>query len=252
LSTIHLNKKKQNGSKDSRSFTFDNVFGQDATQEDVFDCVRDLVDESLKGFNVTIFAFGMTGSGKTHTIAGNQTHPGIVPRTVHRVFANLRQQTTSSKASVAMVFLTYIELYNNVLYDLLGNELPVGDAASHAHSSLKLHEHPIKGVYLTGSSTIKTPVSSAEEALNLIARGNKLRATSATNLNERSSRSHTVIVLEVVSQDISSGAAKIGKINLVDLAGSERVRRFVIIRYYCDSVYRLSNSKPELLLLLKG
>jgi kinesin family protein 3/17 len=162
----------------------------------------------------------MTGSGKTHTIAGSASSPGIVPRAVHHIFSNLRNELASNRENVAMVFLTYIELYNNILYDLLGYDLPDDNDSG----ALKLREHPTKGVYITGSSTIKTPVSSPEEALSLISRGTKLRATSATNLNERSSRSHTVIIMEVVSQEITSGTAKIGKINLVDLAGSERVR----------------------------
>jgi hypothetical protein len=72
---------------------------------------------------------------------------------------------------------------------------------------------------ISGSSTLRTPVSSAEEAVRLIAKGNKLRATSSTNLNERSSRSHTVISFEIVSQDMSADSVRVGKINLVDLAG---------------------------------
>ena len=122
-----------------------------------------------------------------------------------------------------MVFLSYVELYNNSLYDLLASELPNGDENT---SGLKLHEHPTKGMQISGSRTLRTPVASADQALRLISQGNKLRSTSSTNLNERSSRSHTVISFEIVSQDNDSitNSAKIGKINLVDLAGSERVK----------------------------
>ena len=124
---------------------------------------------------------------------------------------------------MSMVFLSYVELYNNSLYDLLASELPNGDENT---SGLKLHEHPTKGMQISGSNTLRTPVASAEQALRLISQGNKLRSTSSTNLNERSSRSHTVISFEIVSQDNDSitTSAKIGKINLVDLAGSERVK----------------------------
>lgn len=124
---------------------------------------------------------------------------------------------------MSMVFLSYVELYNNSLYDLLASELPDGDEIL----GLKLHEHPKKGMQISGSSTLRTPVTSANQALRLISQGNKLRSISSTNLNERSSRSHTVISFEIVSQDDNSitTSAKIGKINLVDLAGSERVKQ---------------------------
>jgi hypothetical protein len=197
--------------------------------------------KSLNGFNVCIFAFGMTGSGKTHTIAGTNNHPGIVPRTMHLVFSSLRKysENDKDKEKVSMVFLTYVELYNNFLYDLLEDPSAEGGVGG-GGSGLKIHDQPNVGVQLTGSSTIRTPVSSAEDCLMLIAKGNKIRATSATNLNERSSRSHTVISLEIITSTLSKveknndnnnnndkdceDMTKIGKINLVDLAGSERVK----------------------------
>ena len=143
----------------------------------------------------------------------------------------------------AMVFLTYVELYNNTLYDLLSGDIShfsaqTNGAMSHSsvndNAGIKIHDHPTLGIQLSGSSTLRIPVSSAEEALTLIAKGNKLRATASTNLNDRSSRSHTVISLEIVSKTLhdedSTGASKsdqsikIGKINLIDLAGSENVK----------------------------
>ena len=176
----------------------------------------------------------MTGSGKTHTIAGTTSQPGIVPRTVHLVFSNLRKYSDNDndKDKVSMVFLTYVELYNNFLYDLLEDPSADGGVGGNG-SGLKIHDQPNVGVQLTGSTTIRTPVSSAEDCLMLIAKGNKVRATSATNLNERSSRSHTVISLEIITTTLTKNHSndkgiddmtKIGKINLVDLAGSERVK----------------------------
>ena len=143
-----------------------------------------------------------------------------------------------------MVFLTFVELYNNTFYDLLANEVP-GDyngngSGKEGSAGLKLHEHPVRGMHLTGSPTLRLPVASAEEALALINKGYGLRATAATNLNERSSRSHTVLTLEIVSREVVPTSADgtgststdtgttttthFGKINLVDLAGSERVK----------------------------
>ena len=217
---LKISKNKDGGGSESFGFTFDNVWGTNTSQEAIFEEVKEMINESLQGFSVTIFAFGMTGSGKTYTIAGTPQQPGIVPRAVRHIFTDLQRNANKASDSVAMVFITYVELYNNVLYDLLAPDLPLGED----NSGLRLHEHPKKGVVITGSPTIRTPVSSANEALQLISRGNKLRATSATNMNERSSRSHTVISFEIVCQDGKNSSAKVGKINFVDLAGSERVK----------------------------
>ena len=153
-------------SSTTTTYEFDKIFGTESTQSEVFDYVQPLVDECLKGFNVTIFAFGMTGSGKTHTISGEFSHEddlGILPRAVNRVFKSL-MQTSSNSESVSMVCLTYVELYNNHLNDLLCPEGSIdGDA-----TNLKIHEHPKRGIYLTGSKGIRTPVTSPEECMQLI------------------------------------------------------------------------------------
>ena len=132
-------------SSDTHQYSFDKIFDENATQEEVFDNVKDLVNESLKGFNVTIFAFGITGSGKTHTINGEHGggNDGVVPRTVHHIFTDLRQHAAKSTVSFsAMVFLTFVELYNNVLYDLLAPTVDLnGD--EHTSAGLKMHEHPV-------------------------------------------------------------------------------------------------------------
>jgi kinesin family member 15 len=246
---LSLWRQKGTNQSISHSYSFDKVFEPSSTQEEVFTNVRDLIDDGLKGYNTTIFAFGMTGSGKTHTISGpsaTDANAGIVPRTVHHVFSSLRKQASQQRDYGAMVFLTFTELYNNTFYDLLASSIPADDTYNEYQSSakvlcsanpgaLKLQEHPVRGMQLVGSPTLRLPVTSAEETLQLINRGYKLRATASTNLNDRSSRSHTVLSLEVVSNTMVSNeegnpleAGKaithVGKINLVDLAGSERVK----------------------------
>ena len=125
-----------------------------------------------------------------------------------------------------MIYLSYIELYNNVLYDLLSSQSLSGNTTG----TVKLHEHPDKGVIMTGSSSLRTPVSSVSEVMDLLSRGNRLRATSTTLLNERSSRSHAVVVLDIECKTFpsdgssSSGIVKVSRVNFVDLAGSERVK----------------------------
>jgi len=231
------NKTLIDNNSNATSYEFDRIFGTESSQSEVFEYAKPLVEECLKGFTVTIFAFGMTGSGKTHTISGDSHDVGILPRSVNHVFDRLIKMTSQSPDQVSMVCLTYVELYNNNLKDLLSDASASSSYdSSTGGDSLKIHEHPKRGIYLTGSPGIRTPVSSPEECMALIQKGNKTRATGSTNLNERSSRSHTVISLEIITRDLGSncgegeerkeseGIVSVGKLNLVDLAGSERVK----------------------------
>ena len=121
---------------------------------------------------MTIFAFGMTGSGKSHTISGDSADAGIVPRSVNYIFESLTKTAAQKPNQIAMVCLTYVELYNNHLYDLIAEP---SSNPSDSNSNLKIHEHPQRGIYLTGSSGIRTPVSSLEEAIAFIEKGNRIR-----------------------------------------------------------------------------
>lgn len=204
------------------SFHVDRVFPADASQDDVFAAVLPVLGECLKGFDVTVFAYGMTGSGKTHTISGSCHGPGLLSRAVQHIFGSL--QATAEDDQVSMVFLSYIELYNNMLFDLLSSQTL--DETNGTH--LKLREHPARGVVVSGSSSLRMPVGSAEEVARLISRGDRLRATSSTLMNDRSSRSHAVIILDIKSKsfagDSGTEVVKTSRVNLVDLAGSERLK----------------------------
>ena len=96
-------------------FTFDAVLGPESTQSDVYDLARPLIDAVLTGGSGCIFSYGQSGSGKTHTMLGTQEQPGIVPRAVAQLWAQL---ASDEQASVA---LTYVELYNDTFRDLLGS-----------------------------------------------------------------------------------------------------------------------------------
>ena len=192
-------------SESTSTFEFDKIFDRESKQLDVWDHVKPLVHEALKGFTVTVFAFGMTGSGKSHTINGTKDDPGLVPRAVNHIFDNLKSCSSSdNREQVGMVCLSFVELYNNQLYDLL---TPEGSTQTE-NGNLKIHEHPQRGVYLSGSSGIRTPVSTADEAIQLIEKGYRDRVTCSTNLNDRSSRSHTVISFEIVSREAISSSDK--------------------------------------------
>jgi len=211
------------GTYEGQEFRFDQVFGPESTQEELYQTVSPLVDAAVNGFMSTVFAYGPTGSGKTYTVSGIPGQPGIIPRAVTQMFERINEAASSSQSLAFMVFLSYTEVYNEAFYDLLS---PTFDASHRVPSyKIQLRDSHQRGVYLTGSPTLRTPVTSAQQVLSLIAKGNVQRATGATNLNERSSRSHAILTLDIECQDSNRGGgmSRMGRINLIDLAGSERV-----------------------------
>ncbi|GMH67804.1 hypothetical protein TrST_g13509 [Triparma strigata] len=195
----------------THKFTFDRVFSNTSTQEEVFDMCRPLVIDAVNGFHTTIFAYGCTGSGKTHTITGSKQNPGLIPRCVDLIFERL----AGENIGIGILFVTYVELHNNSFYDLLAKENKGG---------IEIREAEGRGVYLSGVERMQ--VGNPAEVHKLIENGNEFRATSATLLNERSSRSHAILTLEMetMSGGEDNEKVRMGKLNIVDLAGSERVQ----------------------------
>ena len=203
----------------------------DATQEDVFEQAVPLVNAALEGANATIFAYGQTGSGKTHTMIGTDSTPGVVPRAVEHLWRAIADAGDSVEYQV---YLTYVELYNDGWRDLLatssqpGQKMLPAEAAAVRKQQAQIQLREITGgrgrpptSYLEGSDTFRTPVGSLDQLRELIAFGSRARAVGTTTLNERSSRSHAVITLNVHSTPKGSTVLRTGKLNLVDLAGSE-------------------------------
>ena len=226
----------------SKTFSFDKVFGQYSTQREVFNSmVAPVVDEVMQGFNCTVFAYGQTGTGKTHTMEGNVTDPeqmGIIPRSVHYIFEKLE----SAKADFN-VRASYLELYNEELGDLLGDD----DAASYSSSSTSFSTMG-KSSNGVSSKDIKTKklmlcdstkgvvcnnltevvATSPKEALEALQKGINQRQVAETHMNKASSRSHSIFTLKMMIKEITlEGVEQIryGQLNLVDLAGSECVAR---------------------------
>ena len=97
-----------------RQYVFDATFGEDATQEAVYDATtRPLVGDVLRGVNATVFAYGATGSGKTHTMMGSAAQPGVMVRALNQLFAALKSEAR------AKVTMSYLEIYNENIRDLL-------------------------------------------------------------------------------------------------------------------------------------
>ena len=203
-------------------FTFDQVFDLDSNQIDVYTLTaKPAVQSVLEGYNSTIFAYGQTGTGKTYTMEGftfNQNDPnrGIIQRTIEDIFNYI--MTTSSENTKFIIRASYLQIYNEFISDLLKPE----------KKNLQIREDKKKGIYvdLLSEWAVRNPV----DLYALLKRGTSYRTTSATNMNDVSSRSHAVFVITVeqMTTETINGQThtqiKVGKLNLVDLAGSERVR----------------------------
>ncbi|KAK1307487.1 Kinesin-4 [Acorus calamus] len=211
-----INPSKQ-GKDNHRMFKFNKVFAPSASQEEVFHDTQPLIRSVLDGFNVCIFAYGQTGSGKTYTMTGPNASSkkdwGVNYRALNDLFdiSQKRKNSFTYEITVQMV-----EIYNEQVRDLLktdGSQRRLGIWATSQPNGLAV---PDASIY---------PVQSTSDVLDLMHIGQMNRAVGATALNERSSRSHSVLTVHVRGVDLESGAALRGCLNLVDLAGSERVDR---------------------------
>ncbi|KPM04889.1 kinesin-like protein KIF3C-like protein [Sarcoptes scabiei] len=196
---------------DIKIYTFDSVYDDRSTQEEIYvDVCHPLVESVLNGFNGTIFAYGQTGTGKTYTMEGTADDPGIIPRSFIHIFSHI----SNSSHKQFLVRSSYLEIYQEEIRDLLS---PV------PHKILELHERPDIGVYVKDlSSFVCKNISEIERVM---AKGRHNRSIGETNMNDRSSRSHAifVITIEHIEQDeFGNEHVRVGKLNLVDLAGSER------------------------------
>ncbi|GLJ16746.1 hypothetical protein SUGI_0288200 [Cryptomeria japonica] len=203
---------KQN--KESRKkFTFNKVFGPSATQEEVFRDTKPLVRSVLDGFNVCIFAYGQSGSGKTYTMTGSKENPGVNCRALTDLFEISENRKGSFKYSIG---IQMIEIYNEQVHDLLAK-----------HGSLK--NLGIKSISQGNGVSVPDAnmfhVDSREDALELIKMGEKKRSATTTALNESSSRSHSIVTVYVEGRDLSCGTLLRGCLHLIDLAGSERINK---------------------------
>ena len=121
-----------------KAFTFDQVFGPRSTQDQIYAAVDPLVESAVRGYNATVFAYGATGSGKTHTISGSEGAPGVIPRAVERIFELANSITAEQTESMVLVHMTFVELYNNRFRDLLA-QLGLQHPSAHHHQPAHGH-----------------------------------------------------------------------------------------------------------------
>ncbi|XP_027353849.1 kinesin-like protein KIN-7D, mitochondrial [Abrus precatorius] len=189
------------------AYAFDRVFGPHTNSEEVYEvAAKPVVKAAMEGINGTVFAYGVTSSGKTHTMHGDQNSPGIIPLAIKDVFSMI--QDTPGREFLLRV--SYLEIYNEVINDLLD---PTGQ-------NLRVREDA-QGTYVEGIK--EEVVLSPGHALSFIAAGEEHRHVGSNNFNLFSSRSHTIFTLMIESSahgDDYDGVI-FSQLNLIDLAGSE-------------------------------
>ncbi|XP_040056036.2 kinesin-like protein KIF18A isoform X1 [Gasterosteus aculeatus] len=202
----NVNKK---ANKDLK-FVFDHVFGENSTQVEIFESTtKGILDGLMNGYNCTVFAYGATGAGKTHTMLGSPNDPGVMYRTMTELFSRMDEAKEEKEFAVAF---SYLEVYNEQIRDLLANAGP-----------LAVREDSSKGVVVQGL-TLHQP-KSAEHILEALDSGNRNRTQHPTEMNATSSRSHAVFQIYLRQQDKTASLnpnACVAKMSLIDLAGSER------------------------------
>lgn len=194
-----------------KQYAFDFVFDENAEQKAVFEqTTKFLIEGITDGFNASIFAYGATGAGKTYTMLGKPKDQGIFGYTFEELFINMETQSKEKEFKIKMSF---IEIYNENIYDLL----------LQGEKPLELREDATKGIHVSGVSEIRA--ESTKEVLELLHIGNQNRSTESTDANDESSRSHAILLVTVEHKERDAGTeadVKVGKFSLIDLAGSER------------------------------
>ncbi|KAK9474735.1 uncharacterized protein V1510DRAFT_405815 [Dipodascopsis tothii] len=169
-------------------------------------------EDIMNGYNGTVFAYGQTGAGKSYTMMGpsidDAENCGIIPRIIEQIFQLILQSPAEIEYTVNV---SYMEIYMEKVKDLLQPQ----------NDNLPVHEEKSKGVYVKGLS--KLYVSSVKEVFDVMRQGNSARSVASTNMNNESSRSHSIFAIVVSQKNLETGSAKSGQLFLVDLAGSEKV-----------------------------
>lgn len=198
----------QNRTKE-RSYTFDHVYAPGCSNSDVYKNISSTIAGVVQGLNATVFAYGSTGSGKTYTMVGTHSDPGLMVLSFRTIFELIKKDDSKDTFEVSC---SYLEVYNEVIYDLL----------ERSSGHLELREDPEHGIIVAGLRSIK--VHSADRILELLNIGNSRRKTESTEANATSSRSHAVLEIAVKRKQKGQYGNQVlrGKLALVDLAGSER------------------------------
>lgn len=197
-----------------KPYAFDRVFQSNTSQEQVYNlCAQKIVKDVLEGYNGTIFAYGQTSSGKTHTMEGilhDSDGMGIIPRIVQDIFNYIYSMDENLEFHIKV---SYFEIYMDKIRDLL-------DVSK---TNLAVHEDKNRVPYVKGCT--ERFVCSPDEVMDTIDEGKSNRHVAVTNMNEHSSRSHSIFLINVKQENTQTEQKLSGKLYLVDLAGSEKVSK---------------------------
>lgn len=216
--------------REGGDYFYDNVFTTHDDNSRVYDHIaKRLVRRVMEGYHGTVFAYGMTGTGKTFSMQGTASSPGVIPLAITDIFSYIRE--TPSREFLLRV--SYLEIYNERIHDLLSMSSGNG-VGGNAQEEIKLREDSKRGVYATPLK--EEIVQSPTQLLRVIARGDQARRTASTQFNARSSRSHAVVQIVVESREripggsggeskrsgMPPGGVRVSTLSLIDLAGSEK------------------------------
>ncbi|KAK2905510.1 hypothetical protein Q8A67_007309 [Cirrhinus molitorella] len=218
-----------------KPYVFDHVFPTNTTQEQVYNtCAKQIVKDVLGGYNGTIFAYGQTSSGKTHTMEGNLHNPqqmGIIPRIAEDIFNHIFSMDENLEFHIKV---SYFEIYMEKIRDLL-------DVTK---TNLSVHEDKNRVPYVKGCT--ERFVSSPEEVMDVIDEGKSNRHVAVTNMNEHSSRSHSIFLINIKQEHVETEQKLCGKLYLVDLAGSEKVSKTGAAGAVLDEAKNINKSLSSL------
>ena len=195
------------------SFSFDHLFPPESSNKDVFESVvKDTVFQSMQGFHGTVFTYGQTSSGKTFTMNGTQSQPGIISQSIIFCFDSIQEYFTDREF---LLRVSYLEIYNEQVKDLLSTE----------PTQIKIQHDSKAGTVLSGVK--EQVVLNSQQVIALLKAGEAHRHVGITDMNEKSSRAHTILKIIVESKKRGEAAdvpVRVSVLNLVDLAGSENAK----------------------------
>ncbi|KAK3022736.1 hypothetical protein RJ639_045601 [Escallonia herrerae] len=195
-----------------KTFKFDRVYTPKDDQVDVFADASPMATSVLDGYNVCIFAYGQTGTGKTFTMEGTEENRGVNYRTLEELFRIAKERTETFTYNISV---SVLEVYNEQIRDLL--------ATSPSSKKLEIKQasegsHHIPGI-------VEAKVENIKEVWTVLQAGSSARAVGSNNVNEHSSRSHCMLCITVKAKNLMNGECTKSKLWLVDLAGSERLAK---------------------------
>ncbi|XP_078446979.1 kinesin-like protein KIN-14S [Wolffia australiana] len=200
-----------------KQFKFDHVFSPQATQENIFAEVKPVVKSALDGFNVCIFAYGQTGTGKTFTMEGTPNNRGVNYRTLEELFKVSEERSSMMRYEF---LVSMLEVYNERIRDLLTDN-------SNLHPKKLEVKQAAEGTQEV-PGLVEAQASTIDGIWELLKTGARNRSVGSTAANELSSRSHSLVRLTVKAENLTNGTRTRSHLWLVDLAGSERVGKIEV------------------------